>query len=202
MNKSYLWIHIWNMNIHNQIKDVGMSVMIMECQYLILNLQNALIILPKCFCLDKILYKRIHAAVIALLKAQDFCGAGRNWYFACRLFRRSTLCNGTKQQTPDSKVHGANMRPTWVLSAPDGPHVGPINLAIRDPLQNSPACMPLDCSNASGLDNLVIIYIGNPHIGKTSFILNQALGLRLPTRISHNSIWFRAWIIDCNGGLS
>ena len=34
--------------------------------------------------------------------------------------------------TPDSKVHGANMGPTWVLSAPDGPHVGPMNLAIRD----------------------------------------------------------------------
>ena len=31
---------------------------------------------------------------------------------------------------PDSKVHGANKGPTWVLSAPDGPHVGPINLAI------------------------------------------------------------------------
>ena len=32
---------------------------------------------------------------------------------------------------PDSKVHGANMGPTWVLSAPIGPHVGPMNLAIR-----------------------------------------------------------------------
>ena len=32
---------------------------------------------------------------------------------------------------PDSKVHGANMGPTWVLSGPDGPHVGPMNLAIR-----------------------------------------------------------------------
>ena len=32
---------------------------------------------------------------------------------------------------PDSKVHGVNMGPTWVLSAPDGPHVGPTNLAIR-----------------------------------------------------------------------
>ena len=28
-------------------------------------------------------------------------------------------------------VHGANMGPNWVLSAPDGPHVGPIYLAIR-----------------------------------------------------------------------
>ena len=34
--------------------------------------------------------------------------------------------------TTDSKVHGTNMGPTWVLSAPDGPHVGPMNLAIRD----------------------------------------------------------------------
>ena len=33
---------------------------------------------------------------------------------------------------PDSKDHGANMGPTWDLSAPDGPHVGPMNLAIRD----------------------------------------------------------------------
>ena len=32
----------------------------------------------------------------------------------------------------DSKVHGANMGPIWVLSAPDGPHVDPLNLAIRD----------------------------------------------------------------------
>ena len=31
----------------------------------------------------------------------------------------------------NSNVHGANMGPTWVLSAPGGPHVGPTNLAIR-----------------------------------------------------------------------
>ena len=34
--------------------------------------------------------------------------------------------------TPDSKVHVANMGPIWVLSVSDGPHVGPMNLAIRD----------------------------------------------------------------------
>ena len=38
----------------------------------------------------------------------------------------------TKRDNPDSKVHGANMGPTWVLSAPDGPYVGPMNLALRD----------------------------------------------------------------------
>ena len=31
---------------------------------------------------------------------------------------------------PDRKVHGAKMGPTWVLSAPGGPHVGPMNFAI------------------------------------------------------------------------
>ena len=31
---------------------------------------------------------------------------------------------------PDSKVHGANMGPNWVLSSPGGPHVGPMYLAI------------------------------------------------------------------------
>ena len=31
---------------------------------------------------------------------------------------------------PDSKVHGANMGPIWVLSAQDGPHAGPIIFAI------------------------------------------------------------------------
>ena len=39
---------------------------------------------------------------------------------------------GFKYSHRDSKVHGANMGPTWVLSAPDGPHVVPMNhLAIR-----------------------------------------------------------------------
>ena len=38
----------------------------------------------------------------------------------------------TLRAIPDNKVHGTNTGPTWVLSAPDGPHVGPMSLAIRD----------------------------------------------------------------------
>ena len=38
---------------------------------------------------------------------------------------------------PDIKVHGANIGPTWVLSAPDGRHVGPMNFAIRDAMDDS-----------------------------------------------------------------
>ena len=36
-----------------------------------------------------------------------------------------------RKSYPDSKIPGANMGPTWVLSAPDGPHVGSRNLVIR-----------------------------------------------------------------------
>ena len=43
-------------------------------------------------------------------------------------FRMTTL--------PDNKFHGANMGPTWILSVPDGPHVGPVNLAIRADIHN------------------------------------------------------------------
>ena len=32
---------------------------------------------------------------------------------------------------PDSKVHGANMGPIWGRQDPGGPHVGPMNFAIR-----------------------------------------------------------------------
>ena len=39
---------------------------------------------------------------------------------------------------PDSKVHGANTGPTWVLSAPVGSHVGSMNLAIRDMTMYNP----------------------------------------------------------------
>ena len=42
----------------------------------------------------------------------------------------SQQIDGLGHLVPKSKVHGTNMGPTWVLSAPCGPHVGPINLVI------------------------------------------------------------------------
>ena len=36
----------------------------------------------------------------------------------------------------DNKVHGANMGPTWVLPAPGGPRVDPMNLAIMVHFKN------------------------------------------------------------------
>ena len=46
------------------------------------------------------------------------------------IFHRFSL-DSFQQNTPDSKVHRDNMGPSWVLSDPDGPHVGTMNLAIR-----------------------------------------------------------------------
>ena len=48
-----------------------------------------------------------------------------------RLIKVHLYTETVRWRFPDSKVHGANMRPTWVLSAPGGPHVSPINLVIR-----------------------------------------------------------------------
>ena len=45
--------------------------------------------------------------------------------------QRLTIMIYFPQIVPDSKVHGANMGPTWVLSAPDGPYVYTMNLADR-----------------------------------------------------------------------
>ena len=37
-----------------------------------------------------------------------------------------------QHDTPDSKVHGANMGPIWGRQDPGGPHIGPMNFAIWD----------------------------------------------------------------------
>ena len=39
------------------------------------------------------------------------------------------------RSNPGNRVHGTNMGPTWILSAPHEPHVGPMNLAIREPIK-------------------------------------------------------------------
>ena len=79
------------------------------------------------------------------------------WYSGPLLNTRNHLW--TKRTYPDSKVHRANMRPTWVLSAPDEPHVGPMNLFIRagNPKANK-CCSPIHsypylsrvCGNSPG----------------------------------------------------
>ena len=52
--------------------------------------------------------------------------------YRCRISDRK-LCiivMGQRNACPNSKVHGAYMRPTWGRQEPGGPHVGPMILAI------------------------------------------------------------------------
>ena len=49
-----------------------------------------------------------------------------------RVTRWLNLISGNAEHAvPDNKDHGANMGPTWVLYAPDGPHVGPTNFDFQ-----------------------------------------------------------------------
>ena len=61
------------------------------------------------------------------------------------------------KKNPDSKVHGANMGPTWVLSAPDGPHVGLMNLAIRE----SKAIRTQECIMTLHPISVSTLHVGN-----------------------------------------
>ena len=67
-------------------------------------------------CLFKVFIRRVCRQFIKLT-LHTWAVVGPKWYI---------------RTIPDSKVHGTNMGPTWVLSSPDRPHVGPMNLAIRD----------------------------------------------------------------------
>ena len=51
-------------------------------------------------------------------------------YNPCECIRYT--CRVHVNGIPDNKVRGAKTGPTWVLSATGGPHVDPMNLAIRD----------------------------------------------------------------------
>ena len=89
--------------------------------------------------------------------------------------RPSVQCN-----VPDSKVHGANMGPTWILPAPDGPHVDPMNLAIRGGMELSENAVspvakvsctmsPCPLSKASALNVVLIVSLMMNQYVKTCF---------------------------------
>ena len=67
----------------------------------------------------------------------------KNTDFPYHLFVKAM---GLTNNFPDSKVHGANIWLTWVLSAPGQPHVGPMNIAI---IQGSNINNPLFSATSS-----------------------------------------------------
>ena len=93
-----------------------------------------------------------------------------------------------RNHNPDSKVHGANMMPAWILSAPDGPHVGPMNLAIRE-VPVSHACIyhcPFDIMMTSSNGNIFRV---------TGHLCGEFTGPRwIPhTKASDAELWCFLW---------
>ena len=57
---------------------------------------------------------------------------------SARVMRHDVLDKLLVRQSATSQIAkfmGPTWRPTWALSVPDGPHVGPMNLAIRDHIE-------------------------------------------------------------------
>ena len=72
--------------------------------------------------------------VLQVLKLTPKEDSNINFYtksMVCLIMQAARVSAFIVYTYPDSKVHGVNMWPSWVLPAPDEPHVGPMNLAIR-----------------------------------------------------------------------
>ena len=92
---------------------------------------------------------------------------------------------------PDSKVHGATMGPTWVLSAPDGPHVGPMNLAIRGVMQRNRGAWLRDEINGLVQDCSISIALAMEILQSGTGPLKYSLTAKATYKIKWN--WFFDW---------
>ena len=100
-------------------------------------------------------------------------------------------------ENPDSKVHGAKMGPTWILSAPDGPHVGPMNLAngeaYRGPVGER-ECLRKDIHMRCPLIRVplvlrCLILLATQLYVKKSLITQKSSNLYIRVPLYWNSVW-------------
>ena len=79
--------------------------------------------------------------------------------------------------TPDSKVHGASMGPTWERQDPGGPHVGPMNLVIWDMLCRATTWMEVLFLDIHGMnfDSLVIIFTISEVLDQHSIVISHRM---------------------------
>ena len=84
---------------------------------------------------------------------------------------------------PNSKVHGPNLGPTWVLSAPDEPHAGPMNLAIRVGIAYIP------------LNYIQIYYIPHTTTGTESYFKQTTVHMEKTQRKKKSGEQFITWEI-------
>ena len=116
------------------------------------------------------------------------------------------------EESPESKVHGANMGPTWVLSSPDGPHVGSKNLAIRlnsyyilitknnYQLANAVKINGGNCAKVSQLQHGYMCTTGHCIMMSGDRIVSQAEFLITQQGLSHYKMFRRVKAADDNAG--
>ena len=119
----YFFIHSWRfLYIHVNSFLIAAPLVQILCGFSFISLSP--IPLNLIFCKSQLLCPDPPDVKIPNMSKQTCCDV--SWY-DCQQW------TATKQPMffSESKVHGVNIGPTWVLSAPDGPHVCPMNLAIR-----------------------------------------------------------------------
>ena len=73
-------------------------------------------------------HQRIYNPVKINLGNSKVCGYYQDLVTTSHYLNQGS--SDSSEQTPDSKVHGANMGPVWDRQDPGGRHVGPMNFAI------------------------------------------------------------------------
>ena len=95
-------------------------------------------------------------------------------------------------------LHGANMGPTWILSAPDGPHVGPMNLAIREHIQQQDPVVMYICESPVRPWSR---YSGDPH--GLPVCISHGAGIPIPQHDTGLGNWgnwkiYHGLVQDCS----
>ena len=86
------------------------------------------------------------------------------------------------ENNPHSKAHGANMEPTWVLSAADGPHVGTMILAIREKIVHYTLYSTFRCmTSVTGVESLYNVF----HVMTSLWVLSDRQMLHVHLYLSH-----------------
>ena len=144
-NIQYTWMNlnrVSKQNLCNHLQVIRRMLCSSVCQYLANDIYSRFII-SKHNKIDDVIKATFHTKVdfTQTLKSRSVRSL-RWWCNVCLRKRGKGLVRCqygidagkpgllTQINCPNSKVHGANIGPTWVLSAPGGPHVGLMNLAI------------------------------------------------------------------------
>ena len=96
--------------------------------------------------------------------------------------------------SPGSKVHVANMGPTWVLSTPDGPHVGPMNIAIMEDLVYNLTTLYFVYIFPHLTDFVIIDRLSPASIGLTGLIANGSKDITKHYKYNDNMFSFYHFI--------